>query len=451
MEQICDVIAQYHELLGEEMFRDLSWAEQFQENMRRGHLTQSGRLIAPVLRPQFISPAQLHSLTQSSERLAAILHRAQAMVIGSPTLLNRLRLLPAEKMLATVPVRNAPLSTACRFDARISNGSLCICGFNACKPEGFAHSELLADLFLKLPIMKALGQGRYRFGKLANSRGLVSALLLTWKEFGGGDRYPNVAILEGEREGNDGFSEGQLLAGLLMEHGCSAQVVKAENFQYDAGRLRSHAFEIDVVFRRLRTSDLLARFDLSHPLLRAYREGSVCVVNNFQSEVVGRRAFFELLTDATFKDLLPAADRELLKAIVPWTRTVSERKTIYRKNTVDLVPFILQNRERLTLRPNDDTEGGRVFEGADTSPTDWERALRTAFQSPYVVQERTCFDRQCVPFFLHGDLTMKDADIVVRPQLSNGKLNGASAEIETSALNSSTCSAAAPVFVLERN
>jgi len=450
MEQLCEAIAEYHKLLGEGTFRDLSWAEQLQERMRQNHLTQSGRLIAPVLRPKFISPAQLRSLTQSSECLATILHRAQAMVISSPALLNRLRLLPAEKMLATVPVRNAPLGAACRFEARIANGSLCICGFDACKPEGFAHSELLADLFLRLPIMRAFGHGKYKFGKLANSRQLVSALLRTWKDFGG-DRRPNVAILEGECESNDGFSEGRLLARLLIEHGCAARVVKLENFEYSAGRLRSQQFEIDVVFRRLRTSDLLARFDLSHPLLTAYRDGSVCVINNFQSEVVGRRAFFELLTDATFQNQLPAADRKLLADIVPWTRIVSERKTTYREDAIDLVPFILQNRDRLTLRPNDDAKGGRVFEGPDTTPGDWERALRTAFQSPYVVQERTCFDHQCMPFPLHGDLTMKDVDIVVRPQLSNGKLNGASAAIETSALNSATCSAEAPVFLLENN
>lgn len=145
-----------------------------------------------------------------------------------------------------------------------------------------------------------------------------------------------------------------------------------------------------------------------------------------------------MLTDATFHNQLPAADRKLLSDIVPWTRIVSERKTTYREDVIDLVPFILQNRERLTLRPNDDAKCGRVFEGPDTTPGDWERALRTAFQSPYVVQERTCFDRQSMPFFLHGDLTMKDVDIVVRPQLSNGKLNGASAAIETSALNSAT-------------
>ncbi len=448
MEQIRDAIGRYQELIAGETFRDLSWAENLQENMRQHHFIQSGRLIAPVLRPQFISLTQLQSLTRSSERLAAILHRTQAAVVGSPALLNRLRLLPAEKMLAAIPVRKASLSTACRFDARIANGSLCIGGFDACRPEGFAHSELLADLFLNLPIMRAFGQGRYKIGKLANSSRLVSALLDTWKEFGG-INTPHVAILESESEGSNGFSEGQLLASLLVEHGCQARVVTPENYQYSAGRLRSGPFEIDVVFRRLRIGDLLAHFDLSHPVLSAYRDSAVCLINNFQSEVLGCRAFFEFLTDGTFGHLLPSGDRKLLTAIVPWTRIITQRKTHYKDDAIDLLPFILQNRDRLVLRPNNNSDSGRVFAGVDTSAAEWERALRTALHSSYVVQERTCFDRQSVPFFLHGDLKMKDAEIAVHPQLSHGKLNGATAVIEACISSSTTCSAAAPVFLLE--
>ena len=67
------------------------------------------------------------------------------------------------------------------------------------------------------------------------------------------------------------------------------------------------------MFRRVSTREILTRWDLSHPLLRAYRDGAVCVVNSFRAEFAQRRALFDLLTDETVTAHLPAADRKLIR------------------------------------------------------------------------------------------------------------------------------------------
>ena len=51
------------------------------------------------------------------------------------------------------------------------------------------------------------------------------------------------------------------------------------------------------------------RFDLTHPLVRAYREHSVCVVNSFRSELAHKKAMFGFLTDDSTAKFPPPSVR----------------------------------------------------------------------------------------------------------------------------------------------
>src|SRR5579875_1680467 len=119
MALLSQAIARYHKLLAADDFRDLSWAEELQQRMRDCGLTDSGRLLSPVLRPQFISRRQLENLTRATEHLSTILDRIEALALGSPVLLNRLQMLPAEKMLAAIPAGYSQFRVSCRMDAHV--------------------------------------------------------------------------------------------------------------------------------------------------------------------------------------------------------------------------------------------------------------------------------------------------------------------------------------------
>ncbi len=450
MEQMSEAIARYDELLEQEAFRDLAWAEKLQQRMRQDRLFDSGRLLAPVLRPQFISGAQLTALTAACERLVCILHQIKSLILSSPALLNRLHLLPAEKMLARIPIADFNASTACRMDAHLSNGSISVSGFEPCKPSGFAHSELIADLFLDLPIVKAFERVHCKLGKVGASESLIESLIEVARR-SGLSRLPNVAVLETCSKTDESISEGQILVHALGARNVPALLVTPENLRYSRPVLRSGNFKIDVVFRRVRTSELLSRFDLGHPLLEAYRDQSVCVVNDFQAEILGRRALLELLTGPSVNSRLSQPDRELIEKVIPWTRFVAQRTTTYQGNPIDLLPFVVANRERLVLLPNLNGDGHPVLVGSELSGREWDRSLRLALQIPYVVQERVNPARQRIPFFLHGDLKITEAEVCLQPHLFGGKLRSASASIEAGASGNLAYCAGAPVFVLGPN
>jgi hypothetical protein len=230
-----------------------------------------------------------------------------------------------------------------------------------------------------------------------------------------------------------------------------ARLIFPDCLEYSGQRLRASDFEIDIVFGRIRPQDLLVRSDLSHPLLRAYQDRTVCMVNSFRSEIAQRPALFDLLTDDHVTENLSADDRKLIHKFIPWTRVVRHTKTKHGERDIDLPDFISRNREQLVLRPNDEGAELRTFVGANMGQSAWDQALLAALRSPYVVQEQICRERETFPVFQYGALQWKDAEISVHPHTFNGKVQGASAVLYTSSGGFTTPFAISPVLVLEEN
>ena len=292
---------------------------------------------------------------------------------------------------------------------------------------------------------------RYKLEKLPGTRFLLQAILKAFKEWGGKTKKPNIAILEFRQPFQTTESgENALIANLFRAEGHAVEVVSPEQLEYKNNVLRKGDFAIDLVFRRVKVQEFLLRFDLTHPLLRAYQEHAVCVVNNFRSERAQKKAIFDLLTDEEITKSFPASERNTIKEFVPWTRVVHEAKTKYRNKTVDLPEFILNNRNKLVLRPNDDGTDQHSFRGSEVDDSGWEKALRTALRNPYVVQEVVEPVLDMFPVLQYGHMEMQKMRVDVHPHSYLGKVQGCSSWLTAVGPSGfSTLSGVAPTFILE--
>lgn len=448
MAQLSEAIARYNKLLESPEHRDLSWAERLQEAMRTRRLTEAGRLIAPVLRPHFILQRQHETLAKAADGVMVLLERVQNLALNEPHLLGRLHLLPAEKMLARVPSGYSSLNVSTRLDGQF--GSTVV--FNGLKPRTPAtvpYAEDLTDLFLELPIVKEFKRGRYKLSKLNSGKQLFHAVARTWKEFGNGNATPHAAIVQFGQQFAGDSHESQLLSELFTSQGIPTSVVSPDQLRYQGGALRSGDDQIHMVFRRFRTQELLLRSDLGHPLLDAYRDGAICIINGFRSELAERRALFALLTDDRLAANWTAAERKLVRDHVSWTRIVAEAKTTRRDEVVDLPEFILSNRESLVLLPNDDSAEQPEFYGGELTPAAWERALKTALRSPYVVQEATSGAPQAFPLYNYGELQIRDLHVTVHAHQVLGHAQGVSATLSQTAHGALVPVAHTPALLLQ--
>ncbi len=447
MAQRADAIAQYHELLQQPDFRDLSWADELQEDMRNQGLTDSGRLLTPVLRPHFLAREQVARLAAVTAKLAKILARVEAFALSSPQIWNRLGMLPVEKALAALPCGYARPNVASRLDAAVQNGSLSVRGFEPFSASGLAYTDALANLFLQLPIMREFTRSGFKVAKLGGPEKLLEAILSAWLEFGG-QHKPNVAILQAKNSTGSG-GEAEYIASLFRRTGLAARALTPDQLEFAQRRLRAGDFEVDIVFRRLDTREMLVRCELTHPLIEAYRAGAVCLVNGFRSELWERRASFELLTDEDVTASFSAAECKLIRETVPWTRFLVPRKTKRQEEAVDLLSHITENRKNFVLRPNDITCDLPDYKGAELTASGWDNALRLALRSPYVVQDACPTSPESFPVYRYGEMNLQPLAVSVMPHLLDGAMQGASALLQTCPTSTARTVALAPVLTVQ--
>ena len=447
MSYLDDAVVRYNKSLETGPFRDLSWAEALHRRMEEGGLSAGGRLICPFLRPNFVSRRQYESLVRSAEALLGAIGRMEQMVLTNPVLLARLELLPAEKMLASIDPGYPSLQVAARLDSHVRNGHLHFVQYNADLPTGAGYSDALADLFYDAPPIKELRK-RYTLTRVGGRKHFLQALLKAYKQFGG-TKKPNMAIVEFRPVFHSGESEYTLVRDYFRDEGYAVEIASPEQLEYRNGVLRKGAFEIDLVYRRLGVHEFLIRFDLSHPLVQAYRDRAVCVVNSFRSELAHKKAMFGLLTDETLVAKFPAAERKAIREHVPWTRLVSASKTTYDERTIDLADFITRNRQRLTLKPNDDYSDQHTYLGWEMDDTAWERALKQAMRTPYVVQEKVDPVRSVFPLMSFGTLEFRELQVDVRPHAYLGKVQGCSSWLSSGSTGFSSAEGLAPTFILD--
>ena len=450
MTQLGEAKARYNKILESDPYKDLSWATSLQDRMKARQLTLGGKPLCPVLRPHFITRRQYQNLVKAAESLALAIDRVERMAVSTPSLMARIEMLPAEKMLATVDPGYSFLSVTSLMNTALHNGTLRFAQFRPDTPMGVAYGDALADLFYDAAPVKELRK-RYSLEKLPGMKYLLQAIIKTYKEFGGKTKRPNIGILE-FRQPFQGSEPGEsaVIAEFFRKEGLETELVTPEQLEYRNNVLRKGDFAIDLIFRRIKVNELLLRFDLSHPLLRAYRDRKVCVVNNFRSEISQKKAMFDLLTDDTVTASFPAAEKKAIRDFVPWTRVVNTAKTTYQDEQIDLPQFILKNRSRLVLRPNDDGTDQHAFLGSETDDSRWERALKTALRSPYVVQEIVEPVFESFPLLQYGHLEMRKMRVDLYPHTYLGKVQGCSSWL-TAATSSgfSTVSGVAPTFILE--
>lgn len=448
MAQLSEAIARYHELLQSPPYQDFSWAVELQETMRARRLTQAGRVVAPVLRPHFLTPRQYEALARAAERIASVVNRLQTLVLETPALMSRLQMLPAEKMLAGIPPGYDRFTVTAALDGYQADAAFGFSGFQPGTPPGVAYLDALSELFLELPVMKEFKRGRYKLAKLGNGKQLPAALLRAWKEFGG-KTTPQAVVLEFKAPFSEDSNEGALLAEIFTSAGIPTRLAAPEQLEYQDGVLRAGNYRVDLVYRRLAAQDLLLRYDLSHPLLTAYRNRAVCVVNSFRAELGRRRAFFALLTDEQITGSWPATERRLISHHIPWTRLMLQQRTHRAGAVVDLPKFVSANREALILAPNEVPSQQPTFYGREMNQGAWDRAIHSALRSPYVVQEAVTALKRPFPVFQYGELQIRELNVTFHPHVLLDRMQGLGATLTQSANGAVVPTAYAPVFLLD--
>jgi len=414
-------IAEYHELLAADETLTPATFEKLRSAMRKNRLVYGDRPIGIALRPHLLDQKQFRALTLSAERVTSALEKVAAAVLQNPILMDELGLTEAECKMALVDPGFSTAGVTTRLDAFVHGEEIKFVESNAENPSSLPDQEELNRLLFELPVMASFAS-LYRLRQFSPVKQLLETLLSTYREWGGSG-VPNVAILDWKDLPTS--SEFVFLQEHFSAQGIPTVICSPEDLEYQQGELRCGAFRIDLVYKRVIIHEFLARCDDTHPLIRAYVNHDVCLVNPFRCKIMHKKAVFEMLTDDRRDDWFTSSEKEAIRLAVPWTRRVFDRKTKRDGQTINLLEFISRNRSMFVLKPNDDYGGHGVHFGAQLGEGAWDNAIQTARSADYIVQDALDLHPEVFPIFSETDWKLQPMFVDTNPFLFRGKVCGA--------------------------
>jgi hypothetical protein len=416
------IIAEYHALLASDESLTPELFARLRGMMTAHRLVYGERQIGVALRPHLIARAEYDDLVRSSEVVAGALETVAAALVADPPKMSEVGLTEREQRLALIDPGFRVSAVTTRLDAFLAGGRVKFVEYNAENPSSLMDQSGLNQILFEVGALQKISE-HYRLRQFDPAEALLTALVETFREWGGAAEAPNVAIVDWADLPTE--SEFALLRNYFVGRGVPTVICTPDELDYSQGRLRRGDFTIDVVCKRVIIHELLAHADDTHPLLRAYADGRVCMVNPFRCKIAHKKAAFELLTDDLHAGWFSTAEREVIRRTVPWTRRVRERKTTHTGREVDLVEHVRHNRDLFILKPNDDYGGHGVALGARSTESEWEAALARALAGDYVVQEVVEVPLEEFPVFDEGGWAFQPMYVDTNPFLFRGRVEGA--------------------------
>ncbi len=438
-------LAVYHGLL-----EDARLAEASVEHLRRAQQRQGlafgDRPVSIALRPNLLSRERHAASVAAALAVRSALDRLERALLADGALRAQLDLDPEEERLALADPGCRSSSSSARLDSFFA-GQVRYVEYNAESPAGMAYEDKIAEVFAALPVMRAFRR-RYRLRAQPVRARQLASLLRAFGEWGRAE-WPAIAIVDWS--GLPTAAEFEMFRAFFESRGVPTVICDPRQLELRRGRLHADGRAVNLVYRRILTSELLAAPEAARPLLDAYTSGAACVVNTFRAKLLHKKMSLALLSDERNAHLYTQAQRRAIERHVPWTRRVADGATTrHSKPVPDLLLHCAERRQELVLKPNDEYGGRGVVLGWTVDQEEWERSLREAAAQPFVVQEAVEVPREPFPMVLDG-IELLDLAIDMDPYLFDGRPRGCLTRLSSSALLNVTAGAGSivPTFVVE--
>ena len=445
-----DGIDQYHALLTDDLGGESQ--RQLDEQLRQRGLFFGDRALCTVLRPRFLSPPQYRFLQTRGAVVLSAFRKAHRAALADDAVLEQFGLLDWERELVRVKTGFRDASPVSRLDAFFvaGPGGLRFTEYNAETPAGGAYNDVLAEVFFGLPIMREFLR-RWDVRPLPARHNVLHALLDAYEQWSGRRDRPRITIVDWSDVPTQ--SEFTLFKDYFIRQGHPAEIVDPGEVEYSGGTLRGPGGDITLIYKRVLLHELVERGGMNHPILRALRDGVVCMVNPPACKILHKKASLAVLHDERNAHLFDETEREAIARSIPWTRVVAERRTMHDGTEVDLLPFVAEHREQLVLKPNDDYGGKGIVLGWEVSDQAWQRSVQQALREPYIVQQRIELPTEAYPSLVDGRVVLADRMVDTAPYVAYGDhVDGCLSRLSTAALLNVTAGGGSqtPTFIAEK-
>lgn len=201
------------------------------------------------------------------------------------------------------------------------------------------------------------------------------------------NKKPAIAIVD--TKGISTTPEFIGLSKIFKGFGINTYVLDPRELKLRHGNLTApDGSSIDIIYRRFLAIDILPFVNEVNDMLKAVKNGNVCMAGPFASEIVFSKISFAMLHNSQFLNYCNKTERKLLEKWIPHTSILKPPFLWKDVEVKNIRKFLNNNRESLVLKPAMSYGGKGVFIGNLNSKDNWNGIVQYALKNGYVVQER---------------------------------------------------------------
>lgn len=147
-----------------------------------------------------------------------------------------------------------------------------------------------------------------------------------------------------------------------------------------------HQFQVkkdQVFFQGKRIHTLIEFYNQFAPseILKVYQAGNVLLLNGPAHHLLGSKLNLALLSEYQDSGLFNQQERKLIEKYIPWSRHVTDMETTYENQEINLKDFMLDNKDKLVLKPAYGLGGIDVFIGRHVGDSQWRALIESTVKN----------------------------------------------------------------------
>lgn len=226
------------------------------------------------------------------------------------------------------------------------------------------------------------------------------------------DALPNIAIVDVMEIGTP--YEFREFKKAYENLGAKCEIIDIKDLEYTDGKLNYNGFDIDLVYRRIVTVELMNIYDEIKPFIDAYYDNAFMMLGSFRSQIMHYKLTYKIFRIKDTREILTDEENEFLDAHIPYTEEFVTEEDFKK---------VLENKDKYILKPIDSYASHGIVTGRDYSDiSEYEKVLRELLNTGYIYQEYYVMDPlKFVEFDKNGKLTVDKFGAVVGMFIYNEK------------------------------
>ncbi|MCF6466081.1 circularly permuted type 2 ATP-grasp protein [Clostridium sp. Cult2] len=279
--------------------------------------------------------------------------------------------------------------------------------------SGMNEDNIFSNILLETKSMEKMKE-KYQISYFELIDSWVEESLRIYSRFDKKVDNPNIAIVDFKESGIT--AEFETFKKAYIKKGYNAVIVDPRDLRYIDGKLYYEGMRIDLIYRRIVTVEFMEKSNEIPDLIKAYKDGTVCVIGSLRSQIMHNKIIFKILHDKDTLSFLSEEERKLIKKHVPITEEFGGDEKIFKK--------VLNNKDKYIIKPIDSFASKGVNAGRDFSFDEWKEILTNCWNKDYLFQE--FIDPFTRPFiqFEDGKPKVRDFKLNIGVYMYNEKFAG---------------------------